>query len=53
MEYTIRYHYFATLLSYPITQANQSAQILTVKALPPVMVEGITTKLVNDDCTGQ
>jgi thiol-disulfide isomerase/thioredoxin len=49
MEYTIRYHYFATLLSYPIIQANQSAQILTVKALPPVMLEGITTKLVNDD----
>lgn len=49
IENTIRYNYYARLLSYPIIQANQSAQILTVKAFPPVMLEGIDSKLVSDD----
>lgn len=49
VENTIRYNYFARLLSYPIIQANQSAQILTVKAFPAVMLDGINSQLVNDD----
>ncbi|MEO5674780.1 MAG: TlpA disulfide reductase family protein, partial [Chitinophagales bacterium] len=49
MENMIRYHYYARLLSYPAIQANQSAQILTVKAFPEVMIKGIDAKLVNDE----
>lgn len=49
VENTIRYNYFARLLSYPIIQANQSAQILTVKAFPAAMIDGINSKLVNDE----
>jgi thiol-disulfide isomerase/thioredoxin len=48
MEHTIQYNYYARLLSYPIIRANQSAQVLTVKAFPKVMLEGIDTSLVND-----
>ena len=48
VENTIRYNYFARLLSYPIIQANQSTQILTLKAFPAVMLDGIDSKLVND-----
>src|SRR5205085_12208261 len=33
IENTIRYNYFARLLSYPIIRANQSTTILSVKAL--------------------
>jgi len=49
VENTIRYNYYARLLSFPIIQANQSAQILTVKAFPDVMLDGIDSKLMNDD----
>ncbi|HYV91836.1 MAG TPA: TlpA disulfide reductase family protein [Chitinophagales bacterium] len=49
VENMIRYNYYACLLSYPIIQANQSAQILTVKAFPSVMLDGIDSKLMNDD----
>jgi thiol-disulfide isomerase/thioredoxin len=49
MEQTIRYTYFGGLLSYPIINANQSAKILRVNALPEVMLEHVTTKLMNDD----
>jgi len=49
VENTIRYNYFAQVLSYPIIQANQSSQILTVKAIPAVMLDGIDSKLVNDE----
>jgi thiol-disulfide isomerase/thioredoxin len=49
MEQTIRYNYYASLLSFPIVNANQSTSILTVNALPDVMLDGVTSKLVNDD----
>ena len=49
VENTIRYNYYSQLLSYPIIQANQSAQILTVKAFPAAMLEGIDPKLVKDE----
>lgn len=48
IEHTIRYNYYARLLSYPIIQANQSTQVLTVKAFPAVMLEGIDSTLLND-----
>lgn len=48
MENTIRFNYYARLLSFPIIQANQSAQILTVHAFPAVMLNGIDSKLVDD-----
>ncbi len=49
IDQTIRYNYFASLLSFPIVNANQSTTILTVNALPDVMVKTIDSKLVNDD----
>ncbi len=49
LEQSIRYHYFGSLLSYPITIANQSTAILTVNALPEVMLDGIHSKLITDD----
>lgn len=49
MESNIRYNYFASVLSYPIVNANQSSKILTVNALPEVMLKNIDSKLVNDD----
>ncbi|MEO6166643.1 MAG: TlpA disulfide reductase family protein [Chitinophagales bacterium] len=45
----IRFNYYARLLSYPIIQANQSPQIMVVKAYPAVMLEGIDAKLMNDE----
>ena len=48
MEHTIQYNYYARLLSYPIIRANQSSQVLTVKAFPKVMLEGIDASLFND-----
>ena len=48
IENTIRYNYYARLLSFPIIQANQSQQILAVKALPAVMLKGIDSTLAND-----
>jgi thiol-disulfide isomerase/thioredoxin len=49
IENTIRYRYPASLLSFPIITANQSTQVLTVNALPDVMMDGIDAKLFNDD----
>ncbi len=49
VENTIKYNYTARLLSFPIIQANQSPKILTVKAFPAVMLEGIDAKMVSDD----
>jgi thiol-disulfide isomerase/thioredoxin len=49
IENTIRYNYYAGLLSYPIIKANQSAQILKVSPLPDVMLEGVDQKLFNDE----
>ncbi|MGB3076694.1 MAG: TlpA disulfide reductase family protein [Chitinophagales bacterium] len=46
---SIRYNYYARILSFPIVQANQSQQVMTVKALPAVMLEGIDAKPVNDE----
>jgi len=46
---TIRYNYYSRLLSFPIIQANQSAQIKTVRAMPAVMLNSIDSKLVNDE----
>ncbi len=48
MEGTIKYQYYGNLLSYPITNANQSTTILKVNAIPEVMLEGVTSKLIND-----
>ncbi len=49
IENNIRYAYFASLLSYPIIYANQSAQILTVKPLPELMLTDIDAKLSKDE----
>ena len=49
MEATIKYQYYGNLLSYPITNANQSTTILKVNAIPEVMLEGVTSKLINDE----
>jgi len=49
IEQTIKYNYYQLLLSFPIINANQSAQILTVKPLPDVMLEGVDKSLFNDD----
>ena len=49
IEYTIRYDYYASLLSFPVINANQSEKILTVYPLPDVMLEGVDSKLFNDD----
>lgn len=49
MEATIRYHYFASLLMFPIVNANQSVKILTVNALPEVMYNDIDPKLARHD----
>lgn len=49
LSYCIKYNYYARLLSYPVIQANQSQQVLTVKALPAVMLQGVNDQLVNDE----
>ncbi len=49
IENTIRYTYYASLLSYPIINANQSEKILKVSPLPDVMLEGINQKLCRDE----
>ncbi len=49
IENTIRYTYYASLLSYPIITASQSAQIPKVNALPDVMLDGIDKKLCKDE----
>ncbi len=49
METTIRYNYYLGLLSFPIINANSSKAILTVNALPAVMLESIDSKLITDE----
>ncbi|MCX6189868.1 MAG: TlpA disulfide reductase family protein [Bacteroidetes bacterium] len=49
LEQTIRYHYFGSLLSYPITNANQSSTLLTVTALPEVMLDKMNSNLITDN----
>lgn len=49
IENHIKYNYLHQLLSYPIVNANKSTAILTVGALPPVMVEGIDKKKASEE----
>ncbi len=49
MQNTINYHYWAALLAYPIINANISAKILTVNALPQIMFDGFDKVKVNND----
>lgn len=49
MQSTINYQYWASLLAYPIINANTSSKILTVNALPLIMLDGFDKVKVNND----
>ena len=49
IEDQIVYHYWGSLLTYPIARANSSTTILTVDPIPDVMLEGLGKVIVNDE----
>ncbi len=49
IENQILYHYWGSLLTYPIARANSSTSILTVDPIPEVMLEGLNKVKVNDE----
>ncbi len=49
VENQILYHYWGSLLTYPIARANSSATILTVDPIPDVMLEGLQNVKVNNE----
>ena len=49
IENEIRYHYWKSLYSYPIINANSDSKILTVNPLPDIMLENFDKVKVNND----
>ena len=49
IENQILYHYWGSLLTYPIARANSSTTILTVDPLPELMLEGMQNLKVNNE----
>lgn len=49
IEDQIQYHYWGSLLTYPIIRANSSTSILTVDPIPEVMLEGIQKIDINKE----
>lgn len=49
IENQIVYHYWGSLLQYPITRANSSTSILTVDPLPDLMLDGLQKVKLNDE----
>jgi thiol-disulfide isomerase/thioredoxin len=49
IEDQILYHYWGSLLTYPIARANSSTSILTVDPIPDVMLEGLKNVTLNDE----
>ncbi len=49
LENQIVYHYWGSLLNYPITRANASTSILTVTPLPDLMMEGLQNIKVSNE----
>ena len=49
IENQILYHYWGSLLQYPIARANSSTTILTVDPLPDLMLDGLQKVKLNDE----
>ena len=48
VENQIRWNYWHLLVAHPIVRANADAQLLKIYSLPPVMLDGLDPKKIND-----
>ena len=49
IENTIKYYYYGNLFSYPIIRGNADRSVMTVAALPAVMIENVDDKIENNE----